>query len=57
MKAETTRRLLSPAWARRCAWRGRGSAAKVAFISLPTAALMPLWASEMTSLTPAGRAV
>src|SRR5579883_197118 len=52
MKAETTRRLLLPAWARalRIVWTRQRC--QVAFISLATAALIPSWASETTSLTP-----
>jgi hypothetical protein len=49
MKAETTRWLLLPAWARalRMVWTRQRR--QVAFISLAMAALMPSWASETTS--------
>src|SRR5271154_4508248 len=52
MKAETTLRLLLPAWASalRIVWTRQRC--QVAFISLATAALIPSWASETTSLTP-----
>ena len=52
MKAETTRRLLLPAWASALRMVWTRQRCQVAFISLATAALMPSWASEMTSLTP-----
>src|SRR4029077_14733416 len=56
MKAETTRRLLLPAWASALRMVWTRQRCQVAFISLALmpswAALMPSWASEMTSLTP-----
>ena len=52
MKAETTRRPLLPAWASALRMVWTRQRCQVAFISLATAALMPSWASEMTSLTP-----
>jgi len=49
MKAETTLRLLFPAWgsALRMVWTRQRR--QVAFISLARAPVMPSWASEMTS--------
>ena len=52
MKAATTRRLLLPTWARALRMVCTRQRCHDAFISLVTAALMPSWASEMTSLVP-----
>ena len=52
MKAETTRRPLLPAWARALRMKCTRQRCQVALSTLATAALMPSWASETTSLTP-----
>ena len=52
MKAETTRRPLLPACASTLRMKWTRQRCQVAFSTLATAALMPSWASEMTSLTP-----
>ena len=52
MKAETTRRPLLPAWASALRMKWTRQRCQVACSTLATAALMPSWASEMTSLTP-----
>ena len=52
MKAETTRRPLLPAWASALRMKWTRQRCQVALSTLATAALMPSWASETTSLTP-----
>ena len=52
MKAETTRRPLFPAWARALRWKWTRHRCQVALRTFETAALMPSWASLMTSFTP-----
>src|SRR5215211_6983191 len=52
MKAETTRRPLLPACARALRMKWTRQRCHVALSTLATAALMPSWASEITSLTP-----
>src|SRR5215218_73256 len=52
MKAETTRRPLLPACARALRMKWTRQRCQVALSTLATAALMPSWASEITSLTP-----
>jgi hypothetical protein len=52
MKAETTRRLLLPAWASALRMVWTRQRCQVAFISLATAALMPSWASVDGGLNP-----
>ena len=52
MKALIMRLPLLMAWARALRRKGTRQRRHVAFMTLETAALMPRWASEMTSLTP-----
>jgi len=52
MKAETTLRPLFPAWARALRWKWTRHLCQVALRTFETAALMPSWASLMTSFTP-----
>ncbi len=52
MKAETTRRPERPAWARTLRMKWTRHRCQEAVITLATDALMPSWASEITSLTP-----
>ena len=52
MKADTTRRPLLPAWASTLRMKWTRQRCQVAQSTLVTAALMPSWASETTSLTP-----
>ncbi|ESX80653.1 hypothetical protein X759_12040 [Mesorhizobium sp. LSHC420B00] len=52
MKAETTRRPLLPAWASTFLMKWTRHLCHVAHSTLVTAALIPSWASETTSLTP-----
>jgi hypothetical protein len=52
MKAATTRRPRLPAWARALRVKWKRHRCQVVLSTLLTAALMPSWASEITSLTP-----
>jgi len=52
MKAETTRRPLFPAWASALRMKWTRQRCQVAQSTFDTAALMPSWASDTTSLTP-----
>src|SRR5271167_379541 len=52
MKAETTLRPLLPAWAMTLRIKWTRQRCQVQLMTLETAALMPSWASEATSLTP-----
>lgn len=52
MKAETTRRLFSPAWAKALRWKCMRHLCQVVESSREVAALMPSWASLITSFTP-----
>src|SRR5262245_6223507 len=52
MKDDTTRRPLQPACAKALRMKCTRQRCQVAFRTFPTAALMPSWASEITSLTP-----
>src|SRR5580693_4598186 len=52
MKAETTRRLLLPAWASALRMVWTRQRCQVAFISLATAALMPSWGDCQESCVP-----